>query len=314
MNKLTLFRAIGQIDEEYIDEAKDYLGKKQNGLLYFKNGMIVAASLCIGMFSYYQLKETSNYDNYSGSNNMAEESLLENTEMQMEEQAMDSIQNTDNGVLEENIDSRQGSGKTTTEEAFDSSQNSNTVTEEALEAEKNSSDNIGMNDAVNQYLSLEEAYNYKSLGQFLPRVLPEGFQIENAYIFEDEIKERLIVTWMKDTDYIDFKVSIASEKDLNRVVDVDDTEKYDLSEYSIFFQDYTNEEMRNILEEPLFKAKELSEAIIHARSYKIEEEEDTEGNRTQFGVLYDNNIVVEVTSKGVSVQEIYDMFESIKSE
>lgn len=285
MNKLTLFRAIGQIDEEYIDEAKDYLGKKQNGLLYFKNGMIVAASLCIGMFSYYQLKETSNYDNYSGSNNMAEESLLENTEMQMEEQAMDSIQNTDNGVLEE-----------------------------ALEAEKNSSDNIGMNDAVNQYLSLEEAYNYKSLGQFLPRVLPEGFQIENAYIFEDEIKERLIVTWMKDTDYIDFKVSIASEKDLNRVVDVDDTEKYDLSEYSIFFQDYTNEEMRNILEEPLFKAKELSEAIIHARSYKIEEEEDTEGNRTQFGVLYDNNIVVEVTSKGVSVQEIYDMFESIKSE
>jgi len=65
-----------------------------------------------------------------------------------------------------------------------------------------------------------------------------------------------------------------------------------------------------IVDHPIFNMDELTLEAINRRAYSINESNDTSAIRMTFGVRY-GDVVVEVTTKGVSAQWIYDQLVNV---
>ena len=103
-----------------------------------------------------------------------------------------------------------------------------------------------------------------------------------------------------------------AEEDKQRLTHTEETERYDLSLYPIPRADSVPEELREVVDNPIFYAEELSPELIWARAYKTGEQGDSNGWRMSFSVLY-GDMVVTVRSKGVDPDWIYKQLASFSS-
>ena len=58
------------------------------------------------------------------------------------------------------------------------------------------------------------------------------------------------------------------------------------------------------MNDPVFKAEELTLEAVYRRSYKVQDAGDTDGWRMNFSVLY-GDILVSVNAKGVDPEWVY---------
>lgn len=162
-------------------------------------------------------------------------------------------------------------------------------------------------------LTLQEGLETEILGAYLLAEAPRGFRLESIRRTLDG--QSLYGVWIKSGAYdeIDWKVSLYSETDAGRVTAAADTRNYDMSLYPIPLCESVPEELRQIVDHPIFSGDELTQDVVNRRACYVNDSGDTAGARMTFGVLY-GEVLVEVTTKGVSPEWLYERLSGLKSD
>lgn len=158
-----------------------------------------------------------------------------------------------------------------------------------------------------QDLTLAEALAMEKLGPYLLAVPPDGFYAESI----NWDGERLSALWCKAGAYDELRwtVFFCQPSDAERVTSVDALENYDLSLYPIPRAESVPEELREIVDHPIFLADELTADVLQRRAYTVNDAGDS-GERLAFGVLY-GDVLVEVSSKGVSAAWLWEQVSAL---
>ena len=153
-------------------------------------------------------------------------------------------------------------------------------------------------------LSNHEALEDPDYGAYMLPIIPNGFAPESIRRYKDQNADYLSGLWTSGYDELRWKVYTISEADKVRLTSVEDTVKYDLSLYPIPRASSVPDELREIVDNPIFDAGELTMDAVWARAYKTGESGDSSGWRMAFSVRY-GDIIVEVRTKGVDPEWVY---------
>ncbi len=159
-------------------------------------------------------------------------------------------------------------------------------------------------------LTLEEAYADPDFGAFIPREPPAGYTLESARRFLNQESDSLQVSWSLGYDYLTWSASVPTQYELDNIVGPEEREQYDLALYPIPHADTVPEELRQVVDNPVFRSEELTPEMIRARAYQLADKGDTPGWRMHFGVLY-GDVIVQVSAKGLSPDRVYAMLAAI---
>ena len=152
--------------------------------------------------------------------------------------------------------------------------------------------------------TLSEAQAEPDFGRYLPSELPTGFAESTIRRFQFQNSNSLSALWSKGLDDLMWVVSPYTEENAQRLTSVNDKENYDLSLYPIPRADSVPDELREIVDNPIFDAKELTLETVYSRAYKVEDAGDTDGWRMRFSVRY-GDVIVAISTKGVEPEWLY---------
>ena len=116
-------------------------------------------------------------------------------------------------------------------------------------------------------LSHQEALNDSDFGTFMLREVPSGFVAESIRRYKDQTADYLSGLWTSGYDELWWKVYTLGEADKDRLTSIEDTENYDLSLYPIPRASSVPEDLREIVDNPVFSADELTMDAVWARAY-----------------------------------------------
>lgn len=150
-------------------------------------------------------------------------------------------------------------------------------------------------------LSEEEARNTEVFGDYLPENLPGGYTFESGRGSDSGIT----VTWTRGMDYIMISVSLA-ESEGTVTVDITKPETYDVHLYEIPYGETVPEEYRQVFNDPLFAAEDLSLEVVGSRMKSVRDAGDTDTPRGSFSVLYPDGVVLRFNGRGTA-EEIWKM-------
>lgn len=167
-------------------------------------------------------------------------------------------------------------------------------------------DNPTIPKIIENNLTESEAYKETDFGKYLINI-PTGYLFNSANRFLNQNNDLLFASWSKGYDDVRVQVSRLDENSKARIVSPQDTELYDMSLYSIPWADNMPRDKYHIIENPVFRIEDLTLGMIELRGYTRGETDDTSGNslNLRFSVLY-NEVVVEVSSEGVSAEYLYE--------
>lgn len=160
-------------------------------------------------------------------------------------------------------------------------------------------------------MTLEEAYRDPDFGAYLPKELPEGFELNGCYRWKDQQTDMLSGVWSHGYDTLSWRIYSMGADDWNRLTDTDEPKNYDMSLYPVPLCDSVPENLRTIVNNPIFKAEELTLDVVQARVSQAADAGDPSTLRiSAFGVLY-GDVVVEVNAKGIPVTWLYEQLRSL---
>ena len=152
--------------------------------------------------------------------------------------------------------------------------------------------------------TLTEAKAEPDFGRYLPSEIPAGFGDASIYRFKFQDSNFLTATWSRGMDDLSWVVTPYTEEDVHRLTSVDDKKNYDLSLYPIPRADSVPDELREIVDNPIFEAEELALETVYCRAYKVNDAGDTDGWRMRFSVKY-GDVIVSISTKGVEPEWLY---------
>ncbi|MBQ7015239.1 MAG: hypothetical protein IJN12_03855 [Clostridia bacterium] len=162
----------------------------------------------------------------------------------------------------------------------------------------------------NESLTLSEAYNDADFGLYMPKELPDGFAEESVRRYKNYQLNYLSGLWTEGYSQISWRVSYLSAEDESRFTTVEAVENYDLSLYPIPMAESVPEELREIVNDPIFNIEDLTLDVVYARSRNMEDENDVSGYRTSFDVRI-GDVVIRISTKGVSPEWIYNSLKEL---
>lgn len=319
ISKEDLFREVGEIDEAYVEEAERVRRTRRTAPWVTKT-LAAAASLafCVGVgYGALQLMDTGEISSDSAANQaggMQMESVREEYAVAedqgnetltaegaesvaepeaAEEGRIDRQSSTIDtagvrGEQEIQQDGETGAGK---EEMAE-----NTPIQETLQDKDALCSGMGGADLTWEEVRMDTAY-----GKYVDVQVPEGY----SYTSGTRSASGLHVIWNKGMEEISVSCRQADESVSDWLVDVDCPEEYDLSLYPIPWCDSVPEELQNKVMYATFVPELITPEIVAARTYQVQEAGDASGCRTRIGILYSDNVLVEIISKGPSPEEIY---------
>lgn len=154
------------------------------------------------------------------------------------------------------------------------------------------------------FSTLSEAQTEPDFGRYMPSELPAGFEMSDIRRFKFQASNYLSGSWSKGLDTLSWVVEPYTEEYAHRLTGVDDKKNYDLSLYPIPRADSVPDELREIVDNPIFEAKELTPEAVYCRAYKVNDAGDTDGWRMRFSVKY-GDVIVSVSAKGVEPEWLY---------
>ena len=161
--------------------------------------------------------------------------------------------------------------------------------------------------------TLVEARAESDFGRYLPSEIPAGFGDASIYRFKFQDSNFLTAMWSRGMDDLSWAITPYTEESAHRLTSVDDTENYDLSLYPIPRADSVPDELREIVDDPIFEAEELTLEAVYCRAYKVDDAGDTDGWRMKFSVKY-GDVIVSVSTKGVEPEWLYQQLLGLISE
>ena len=161
--------------------------------------------------------------------------------------------------------------------------------------------------------TLVEARAESDFGRYLPSEIPAGFGDASIYRFKFQDSNFLTAMWSRGMDDLSWVITPYTEEDAHRITSVDDKKNYDLSLYPIPRADSVPDELREIVNDPIFEAEELTLEAVYCRAYKVNDAGDTDGWRMKFSVKY-GDVIVSVSAKGVEPEWLYQQLVNLISE
>lgn len=323
-----LFREIGEIDEVYIEEAERV--KRRRRTAPWVRAMAAAASLlvCVGAgYGALQLtgssNDTANMSSAGGMENAAEQhSMAEDSEVTMDVQTPMEAPNDaapedknmqDSGLPETFSEEETGGDRSYTGTASErQSQEPDGI---VVSAEKESTtedtdaalgiQELAVAESCNQIsdskqLTWEAAQEDAVYGKYVSVQVPEGYVYESGVRFQSA----LCVVWCRGMEEIDIRCRQADESVSDWLVDAEEPQEYDLGLYTIPWADSVPQKLMQKVSNATFHRDQVTPEIVAARSYQVEDQGDVSGWRTNIRILYSDNVLVEITSKGPSPEEI----------
>jgi len=159
-------------------------------------------------------------------------------------------------------------------------------------------------------LTYQEALTEADYGAYMLPEIPKGFTTESIRRFKNQDSDYLSGLWTKGYNELSWTVYTISEADEIRITEVDETENYDLTLYPIPRASSVPDELREIVDNPIFNAEELTLEAVWSRAYKAEDSGDSNGWRMKFSVKYDDT-VVEIRGKGMDPEWIYQQLRAL---
>lgn len=325
ISKEDLFREIGEIDEKYVEEAQRVKKPCQKTSRITK-ALAAAASLmlCIGVgYGALQLMDADTESSSDSAADMAGQLQAENfgEELAVEEaaeEAPSAAEASANAIEQAASEEKEmelsdnPAAENVTEEA--AQQELAAVTEASQEmdmadrtenspAEEAEPESLGQQISAGSAKSLtwEEASADAAYGRYVDIQVPEGY----TYTSGTRTDVGLHVIWNKGMEEISISCRQADESVSDWLVDAENPEEYDLSLYPIPWCDSVPEELYSKVMYATFVPEQITQEIVAARTYQVEEAGDVSGYRTCIAVLYRDNVWVEITGKGPSPEEIY---------
>ena len=159
-------------------------------------------------------------------------------------------------------------------------------------------------------LKLNEAQNDSLFGEYMLQTIPEGFAEESIRRYKDQTQDYLAGLWTKGLAELSWFISEYKETDSGRLTNIADTENYDLSLYPIPRAESVPEELREIVNCPIFSAAELTLDAVYKRAYKVDDAGDIDGWRMMFAVKY-GDVVIELRTKGLEPEWVFQQLKNI---
>ena len=160
-------------------------------------------------------------------------------------------------------------------------------------------------------LTLDEARLDPDFGTFLPQGIPAGFTFESAYRVITTRENSLSAHWSNGYSNLEFRAAHVTDYHRGLIVSSGDRDKYDMSLYSIPLFDSVPSELREVVNNPVFLAEELTLDMVQARAFWVDERGDVSGWRMNFGVLY-GDAVLTVSGRGVSPEQVWELLSELK--
>lgn len=152
---------------------------------------------------------------------------------------------------------------------------------------------IETNQKVIQYKSIQEIIQNEKYSQFIPRKWIEGYNYENGTLTQKDNVQSMHLSYTKNYGYVE--VNIREINNISnyyeRVVDISDTHKYDITQYEIPFAQSVPQELRVTIEEPIFNSSQISEDALKMRVIKLQERGESEKQTMRFGVACEDIII-----------------------
>lgn len=159
--------------------------------------------------------------------------------------------------------------------------------------------------------TLAQARQEADYAPYLPTREPEGYssytgnkEFHGNLSYQEGFRNRLFVRWSRGYD----NVEVAVYRDGTcpyHLVDPDEPESYDLRLYSIPWCDSVPEEYRETVNDPAFRAEDMSLSIVEARG----REHDTGGTTFSFDVLHPDGTLVSYRCDGMTAEQVWNMVE-----
>ena len=160
--------------------------------------------------------------------------------------------------------------------------------------------------------TLSEARTEPDFGEYLPTELPDGFAESSIRRFRFDDSNYLSALWSRGLNDLSWVVTHYSEADASRLTGINELENYDLSLYPIPRADSVPEKLREIVDDPIFDAEELTLKAVYRRAYKVHDAGDTDGWRMRFSVRY-GDVLISINSKGVEPEWLFDQLIRLRS-
>jgi hypothetical protein len=167
--------------------------------------------------------------------------------------------------------------------------------------------------------TLEQAYADPDFGMYIPENIPidsdcerYGESIWRVVDHFYERQSRLSISLSCEQSRFNWTISTLDSSHLNNLVSPSEREKYDWALYPVSWN--LPIELRSFINNPTFRARDMTLDILKTRIFCWEERfnrPESGWDIDSFAILLDNNIVIEVKTKNIPVEKVWEMLEII---
>ena len=162
-----------------------------------------------------------------------------------------------------------------------------------------------------EFSTLAQARQEAEFAPYLPTAEPEGYaayagnkEFYGRLSYQEGTQNMLFVRWSRGYDNVEVDVYRDGAYPYH-LVSPDEPEAYDLRLYTIPWCDSVPEEYRETVDDPAFKAEDMSLAVVEARG----REHDTGGMTWSFDVLHPDGTLVSYRCDGMTAQQVWKLVE-----
>lgn len=159
------------------------------------------------------------------------------------------------------------------------------------------------------FSSLEEARQEAAFAPYLPASAPAGYgEFEGNLFYQEGTKNTLFLHWSQGLADVTVRVSLPEGgAPVGDPVDVNNPATYDVRLYSIPWSDSVPEEYWETVDNPIFRAQDMTREVVAARSRSYHDSGDIDGPRIDFTIRYSDGTEAAYSTKGLSEDELWAM-------
>jgi len=159
-----------------------------------------------------------------------------------------------------------------------------------------------------EFTTLSEARQEEPFAPYLPENYPFPYGEFYSYLnYQERSCNMLHIRWSLGYDDVEIDIHLPESGEAPSIplADPDNPASYDVRLYEIPWADTVPQEYQADFYKPVFRAEEMSLAIIEARMT----EKDTGGFSCRFCVLHENGVLVSYSCSGLTATEIWSLVE-----
>ncbi|BCJ94925.1 hypothetical protein acsn021_24940 [Anaerocolumna cellulosilytica] len=166
------------------------------------------------------------------------------------------------------------------------------------------------------FLSEADSYVHEVYGKFLPKAVPEAYQFEEAVIYnENTVEEKFLILYTED--FKEIRISISRSDGtadyVERVVKAEETERYNISDYSVPYADTIPEPLYLSMRHPIFQWNELTPEVLAMRKeLRVEKGEARQSNIVYRFAVEEQGYIIDyyIKSDDLSNEDIFSVIKS----